>query len=137
VQQRGLPLVHEEGEGGVQRRAQHHPVLDVVAPHDVRHLLREVVQLQPLVGDDADRLGDDADGLQPFRLGGRGSLGRRFCSLGRVVPIDAEFEPICEHANPQQRLGVRVAGRLNTAVVVLKKRVPHFKLSDAASHRAR
>jgi hypothetical protein len=41
-----------------------------VALEDLRDLLGEVVQLAPLVGDQAQRLGDDADGLQPTPLFG-------------------------------------------------------------------
>ena len=66
VQQRGLPLVDEQRDRRVQRREQHHPLLDVVALDDVADLLGEVVELEPLVGDEAQGLGDHAEGLQPF-----------------------------------------------------------------------
>ena len=64
VEQRRLPLVHEQGQRGVQRREQHHALLDVVALDDVRHALGEVVELEPLVRDQAHGLGDHAHGLQ-------------------------------------------------------------------------
>jgi hypothetical protein len=86
VQQRRLPFVHEQRHGGVQRGEQHHALLDVVAAQHVRHALGQVVELETLVRGQADRLGDDADGLRPsglLRVCRRRASGRSFHSGSR------------------------------------------------------
>jgi hypothetical protein len=80
VEERGLPLVHEERHRGVQRGEEDHPLLDVVPLDDGGHLLGEVVELEPLVGDDPERFRDHAHGLQPA-LRSRGD-GRIRCCHG-------------------------------------------------------